>query len=146
MGIDTSVESVVAQSNLANPRNSQGHHFIGKSLSTTRDKALEEVFGKARREHVKQNRSRRNLKFAERERLAQRLHATSIADLLYRMRVRANYDDPEMYLAAFNNTEGAITHYRALTFLSIVLAEGLCAIIRRKVGHQAMAELEAKLQ
>jgi len=146
LGIDTSAASVASQNNLANPRNAQGHHFLGKSLSTTRDKALEEVFDKARREHVKPNRSRRNLKPDERERLTKRLHTTSIADLLYRMRVRANYDDPEMYLAAFNNAEGAIAHYRALTYLSVVLAEGLCAIVRHRIGSRVMNELEARLQ
>jgi signal transduction histidine kinase len=144
-GISTSPDRVAAQSNLANPNYSDGHHFVGKSLSTTREKLLEEAFDKARRERVKPNRSRRNLRLDERQRLAQNLHNTSIADLLYRMRIRANYDDPEMYLAAFADTEGAVAYYKALTRLSDVLAEGLCAIIRRKIGHQAMDRLEARL-
>lgn len=144
-GLDTSPGDVASQSNLANPRYSQGHHFVGKSLSTTREKALEEVFDKARKKNVKPNRSRRNLKSEEGQRLAQNLQATSIVDLLYRMRVRANYDDPDMYLAAFADVEGAIAHYSALAHLSSVLAEGLCAIMRRKIGGHAMDELEAKL-
>lgn len=146
MGITTSPDLVAAQSNLANPGYSQGHHFIGKSLSTTREKALEEVFDRARRERVKPDRSRRNLKLNERHRLAQKLHDTSIADLLYRMRVRANYDDPEMYLAAFDDVEGAVAHYRALTYLSAVLVEGLCRIIRSKIGPKAMIKLEGRLR
>jgi hypothetical protein len=144
-GISSLPNSVATQSNLANPRNSQGHHFLGKSLSTTRDKALEEVFDKARKEHVKPNHSRRNLKPNERLQLAQNLHNTSIADLLYRMRVRANYDDPEMYLAAFADTQGAVGYHKALIFLLDILGEGLCAIIRRRIGRRAMDALEARL-
>lgn len=145
-GIVTSPEEVAAQSNLSNPVYSEGDHFIGKSLSTTREKALLELFDKARHENIKPGCQRRNLKNEERQRVAQNLHSTSIADLLYRMRVRANYDDPEMYLAAFDDTKGTVTHYEALMRLLDFLDEGLCAIVRRKIGQQTMDKLEARLQ
>lgn len=144
-GIATSPSSVADQSNLANPRHSQGHHFLGKSLSTTRERALAELFQTARRERVRPNRSRRNLRAEERRRLTQNLHPTSIADLLYRMRFRANYDDPDMYLAAFDDADRAASHYEALTHLTRVLTEGLTAVVRRRIGRKSMEILEARV-
>lgn len=145
-GIDTSPQRVASQSNLAKPQYSEGHDFIGKILSTTRDHFLEEQFVQARQRDVNKGRKRRNLRPEERNRLAQRLHDTSILDFLYRMRIRSNYEDPDMYFAAFDDVEGAVAHYRALTYLSDVLVEGLCTIIRRKLGRQTMERLEIRLQ
>ena len=144
-GIIASSDMVAAQSNLANPKYSGGDAFLGKSLSTTRAKLLDESFERARTENIRPNRSRRNLPLEERRKLAQNLHKTSIADLHYRMRRRANYDDPDMYFAAFSDSQGVVTHYRALARVSDFLAVGLCGIIRRKIGGKAMDQLEARL-
>ncbi len=145
-GLNTSSEEVAAQNNLANPRYSDGDRFIGKSLSTTRHRFVEEVFTQTRRQNVKPGRVRRVLAADERSRLAQGLHPTSIADLLFRMRIRANYDDPEMYLAAFKDTKSAVSHYKTLAILCDYVAECLCGIIRRKIGTEAMSALETRFE
>ena len=142
-GIDTSASRVSQLSNLTDPARAQEDQYIGKSLSTTRQKVLDELLGQARQRNVKPGRSRRNLPSEEARRIADRLHSTSVVDLLYRMRLRSNYEDPDMYMVAFDDVDGAVGHYRSLTYLVSVLVEGLCTLVRRGIGTEAMERLES---
>ena len=141
-GITTSPDQVASQSQLANPKHAQGDHFLGKSLSTTRARSLKELLDHARRQDVKEGRESRRLPREEQCRIAERLHSTSISDLLYRMRRRANYDDPDMYLKAFEDVAGAVDHYRLLLRLSKTLLDSMNRVISRKIGRQNMEKIE----
>ena len=138
--IDTSYEQVATQSNIANPRHSVGDHFVGKSLSTTRDKSLSDLFDKARHQRTSGS-SRRNLKPPEKANICRGLHPTTICDFIYRMRVRSNYEDPDMYLFASENVQDAASHYEDLLHLTEMIVAGLDCIIERKIGTQEMVKL-----
>ncbi len=145
-GICTSPAKVAAQSNLANPIYSAGDHYIGKSLQSTRKRILDELFDKERHSKVRATKKRRNLSKASKQTICQGVHGISICDFIYRMRVRSNYDDPDMYLFASKNVEDAVSHYENLRYLTEIIVAGLSALIERKIGRQEMARLKARLE
>ena len=90
--LDTSMNMDTKQNQLVNPtRVDEIEHFIGKSLSTTRSKFLSVRFDEKRKEKKK-----KRLTTQDKLDCCQREHMTSICDLIYRMRVRSNYDNPEI--------------------------------------------------
>lgn len=140
--INTSIDEVTSQSQLANPASViEIKNFIAKSLSTTRKKFVEIRFDEKRDEKKK-----KRLSFEEKNECCQREHATSICDLIYRMRVRSNYDNPDMYLFASKNAENATDHYRDLLYLTKVLITGLDALIARRIGSRNMAKLKSSFE
>lgn len=140
----TSVDKVTTQSQLVNPEFvEQIEDIIGKSLLTTRIKILNFLFSVRRSE--KRKVGKRNLSAAEKRSCCQNEHATSICDLMYRMRVRSNYDNPDMYLFAPDNTENATKHYRDLLYLTEVLIAGLDALIERRIGSEEVARLRMSI-
>ena len=143
--LDTTATTVAAQSSLSGPAFSDELDLVGKSLSTTRRRLLEDDFDERRQKGKRPGRSRRNLGSSEKQRIANDLHPTSILDFLYRMRLKANYDDPDMYFAGFEDQEGALAHNKDLAYTVNMLVEGLRAIIRRKIGAQSMDSLDKDL-
>lgn len=141
-----SAQDVASQSNLAAPSISNAEFFVGKSLSTTRRNLLEEQYEKARHRNVAPGRSYRQLNGGEALRISSKLAGTSIVDLLYRMRIRSNYEDPDMYVEALDQPVAASTHYRAFTYLVAMIIEGLRSVIRRTIATQAMADLDLRLR
>ena len=83
-------------------------------MLTTRRWMLKELFDKNRSKNRQRNRTRRNLNRDQKERISQALHGTSLIDLLYRMRVRSNYDDPEMFIYGQTDNATASAHYKNL--------------------------------
>lgn len=141
----TSPDEVLSQNQLEDPKYSEGHRFLGKSLSTTRERSLSAIFDNARSRNVKKGRTRRRLMGDEKCRISGSLHSTSIADFLYRMRRRANYDDPNMYLKAFEDVAGEVDHYRLLLNLSKTLIDSMNIVISRKIGRQNMERMDRLL-
>lgn len=141
--IDTSIDQARAQSNIADPRLSDCTPFLGKSLATTRIKNLGEQFDKARHSNIKKGRSRKNLSRSEKQTICNRLHDTTLCDLIYRMRVRSNYENPEMYLFASDKVEDAASHYTDLLYLTNIIVAGLDLLIEKKIGKQRMTTLTA---
>jgi hypothetical protein len=137
----TSVDEVARQSQLANPEFVQEiEDIIGKSLLTTRIKTLDFLFSNRRSEKKKVG--KRNLTAAEKKTCCQNEHATSICDLTYRMRVRSNYDNPDMYLFAPDNVGNATKHYKDLLYLTEVLIAGLDALIEKRIGQTEMMRIK----
>ena len=112
--LNISAKDVSGQSNLAIPRSSIAHFLVGKSLSTTRRNLIDEQLGLARHRDVKPGRSYRQLTSHEAAQIANKVASTCIVDLLYRMRVRSNYEDPDMYLEGFDYPEQAIGSLRGV--------------------------------
>lgn len=135
---------ILSVSNLAMPSEKNAAPLVGRSLFATRKYFLRELFDRHRKEGKKRKgKSRKNLMQSDKRRLAKGLHATSFVDLLYRMRVRSNYDDPEMFIFGQTGEDVAVSHYRNL--LDIV--EGfalLCGnVISRKIGRADYEVLRA---
>ena len=99
---------------------------------TTRSRLLAEIFNDARGRNVKKGKQRRNLTNNEKTKIAEKLHPTSIFDFLYRIRVRSNYDDPEMYIYGQGDKSTA-NHYKNLLRLTADLVAVLERIIERKI-------------
>jgi len=141
----TSIDKVTRQSQLANPEFvEEVEDIIGKSLLTTRNRILDFLFSNRRSE--KQKAGKRNLSSEEKRSCCQKEHATSICDLMYRIRVRSNYDNPDMYLFAPDNAENASKHYRDLLYLTEILVAGLDALIERRIGSREMTVLKSRFQ
>lgn len=145
-GLITNAAEVIKQSNLANPKSVEDDAFIGKSLSSTRRRILEELFSQKRKTKVKPGCKRRNLSASETQTTCEKLHATSVCDLIYRMRVHSNYDNPDMYLFAADNGEGASNHYKNLRYLTEVIVVGLETLVERRIGEREMTVLKSRFE
>lgn len=143
--LDTSAAKVKAQINIANPVKDRIDDYIGKSLSTTRKKNLDERFKEQRRKDVKSGCTRRNLKKEDKAKIYKKEIGTSICDFIYRMRLRSNYHDPMMYLSATSDKTHALSHYKDLLLLTRVIIEGIKTIIEVKIGRKEIAQIEEKL-
>lgn len=131
------MKDVAAISNLSTPAATNAHLLAGKSLLTTRKYFVKELLEKHREDGAKKGKSRKNLKPDHKRKLSEGVHGTSIIDLFYRMRVRSNYDDPEMFI--FGQADGDVSaeHYRSLLALVDSFATLSGNIIRRKIGREA---------
>ena len=145
LGIKTSPPDIAGQSNLAHPEPSNVNALIGKSLSTTRFNLLDDKFKKARHTNVLPDRKYRILKPSEYQKISKNLAGTSIADLLYRMRLRSNYEDPDLYFAGFDDLERATYHNRALTHVTNLLVNGMRTILCKRMSSSVMEALDSPL-
>lgn len=112
-------------------------------LRTTRQKELERRFAQAReRLRPRPGRSRANLSRAEKERLAKAMAPTTLFDVLWRLRKKANYDDADVFVL------GAMTELEALRLgqsLAIVTTDATVAALEALIGAylapQTLADL-----
>ena len=86
-------------SNLATPTVTTHYAHIIRSLDTTRKRLMEKRFADLRRKPPKSTKAkRRNVTKMEKRTMANKMHDTTIVDYLYRVRLRSNYEDPEMFV------------------------------------------------
>ena len=86
-------------SNLATPTLTTHYAHIIRSLDTTRKRLIEKRFAGFRRKPPKSTKAkRRNVTKIEKRTTANKMHDTTIVDYLYRVRLRSNYEDPEMFV------------------------------------------------
>ena len=140
-GLNTTPQQISEQSNIATPNKSVGSHYLGKSLKTTRDRLIEERFVRERNGKSKGPKKKR-LSITDKNQICTKIPPTSIGDLLYRMRVRSNYDSPDMYLFAYSNTQDAVLHYQNLLYLTNIIVTALDLIVEKKVGKENMEKLK----
>lgn len=136
----TAVREAKQASNLQTPNRLTAHTLAAKALLTTRNKFLEDLFEKQRSTKVTRGKIRRNIMSEEKRRTEKKLHPTSIFDFLYRIRVRSNYDDPEMYIYGHTDTTTAGRHYTHLLHLTTALIECLERIIAQKCGSTLLGQ------
>lgn len=141
LSIETTMDMVTRQTQLADPENVEDlTTFVGKSLSTTRREFLASRFEEKR---LSENRKRLNRE--AKNQCCQNEHPTSICDLLYRLRLRTNYDSPDMYLFAPAEPESAVRRYQGLVRLTEIVVAGLQTIIEKRIGRRALMELQRGL-
>lgn len=135
--LPTTMDRVVRQTQLANPEHVEDlATFVGKSLSTTRQEFLAVRF-KEKRDKEKKKR----LTHEAKDQCCQNEHPTSVCDLLYRLRLRSNYDNPDMYLFAPTVQQSAVRSYQELLRLTELLVAGFDALIERRIGRTKASEL-----
>lgn len=139
--LQTDIERVTGQNQLTNPEHVEDlETFIGKSLSTTRQEFLARRF-EERRDKERKRRLTREAK----DQCCRNEHSTSICDLLYRLRLRSNYDNPDMYLFAPTGQESAVKSYKELLRLTEFIIAGLDYLIERRIVRKEVVELRAWL-
>jgi len=135
--LPTTMDRVFQQTQLANPEYVEDlAPFMGKSLSTTRQKFLAVRF-----EEKRHKEKRKRLTRKAKNQCCQNEHQTSICDLLYRLRLRSNYDNPDMYLFAPTVQQSAVRNYQELLRLTELLIAGFDALIERRIGRIKAGEL-----
>jgi hypothetical protein len=72
-------------------------------------------------------------------------HSTSVVDLLYRLRCRSNYDNPDMYLYG-SSDEVAIERYKNLEQLTMFAATGFETILEKALGTTQMDVLREVIE
>lgn len=135
--LSTDIDRVTRQTQLTSPEHIEDlETFVGKSLSTTRQEFLAKRF-EEKRDKEKKKRLTREAK----NQCCQKEHSTSICDLLYRLRLRSNYDNPDVYLFAPTEQESAINSYKELLRLTELLIAGLNVLVEKRIGRREAAEL-----
>lgn len=146
LNLHTSVDKATEQNQLVNLiTTEQVENIIGKSLKTTREKILDYNFTKMRSDKRKKQ-GKKNLSSAEIQGCCQNQHATSICDLIYRMRIKSNYYSPDMYLFGSNSVDDAANHYGNLRYLTEIIIAGLETLMEKSIGQTEMANLRSIFQ
>lgn len=83
---------------LSSPDSDTGVDRLAVLLRTTREKELDRMFGEERRRNVAPGRKWRNLSAARKNEIAERLHGTTVFDVLWRLRKKAHYDDADTFV------------------------------------------------
>lgn len=131
-----SAEEVCDLIPLRNPQHCEEiEHFIGKSLSTTRTEFLERRFADTKK-HLK----RKRFSMVEKLKYCSNEPPTSVIHLLYRLRLRSNYDNPDMFLYADSN-EVALERYANFKFLTNTIITGLETLMEKAIGSTEMIRL-----
>ncbi len=139
-GIRVDGASIKEQSNLATPSPDNKTLLVAKSLTTTHNDTLDDEVEKYKRREKK-----KRLPNGVKSHLRSKMHPSTILDLLWRMRTRANYSDPAMYLHPSKTGSEAVDYCQDITALARRIALVLRAIIRTRLGHQAYEELNSTL-
>jgi len=130
--LSTRADSVSSFSHLSCPNQENLDLLIGKSLIGTRKYFLVERY-KEERKNLRKN-GKKNLNKQIKKDIAIRHPKTSIIDFFYRLRLRSNYEDPDMYIHGRLSEECSISHYNNL--VQIVRSFSLLCqnIVQKKVG------------
>lgn len=144
--LNVEVEQICNASNLSNPATLNPELLLGKCLCTTREKIIEEKLNKERKKNVHPGRRYRRLSKQTKAESCASIHQTTVADFLYRIRVKSNYDDPEMYIYGQSDLDEAVEHYQNLCTLTTILVECSKAIVRRRIGSGKEHSLQRRLR
>lgn len=135
------MSEVVDVSNLASPDGEKACLLAAKSLFTSRKRFLLDKFDEHRNERPARGKSRRNLTAMKKQKLSNAAHPSTIVDFLYRIRVRSNYDDPEMFMYGQSDDATASRHYKNLLSLIETCTELCKMVIRKKIGDRPFSDL-----
>lgn len=110
-------------------------------LRTTRQKELERRFAKERTKKRAPGRSRRNLSKAEKGRLAAAMGPTTVFDILWRLRKKANYDDADVFVLGAASELDARRLGAGLAFVMDATVAALEALIVAYVGADELVTM-----
>lgn len=140
-GFPTSPGTVHA---LSNPDPSTTEARLGMFLRTTRQKELERRFEEERaRLKPTPGRTRRNLSGAKKTEMAARLSPTTLFDLFWRMRTKANYGDADAFVLGAESELDAHRFGHGLAIVTDATVAALEALTAAYIGPTEMAVLSA---
>lgn len=99
-------------------------------LRTTRGKELDRRFHQERQRNVKPGRTRRNLHKEDKESIARKMPPTTLFDILWRIRKKANYEDADTFVLGAGDEVDARRLAQALVIVTdgtVAALEGLAA-------------------
>ena len=108
---------------------------FAKMLETTRDLRL----ARLRKEWLRKN-NRKKMMAAEKEALAARLHATSVFDYLWRLRIRSNYGDVSAFLMSGVEDRSHGAFHNGLVSLASAICLLIQSLIVARIGPQPYAD------
>lgn len=127
---------------LSSPDPSTSEARLGMFLRTTRQKELDRRFAEERgRRKPAPGRTRRNLSGAEKTRLAAKLPPTTIFDLFWRMRTKANYDDADAFVLGAAHELDAHRLGNGLAIVTDATVAALEALMAAYVGAGELAAM-----
>jgi hypothetical protein len=112
-------------------------HRLGGLLKSTRVKELDARFESERKKLLKSN--RKNLKREEKRKMADGLAATTIFDVLWRIRKKANYEGADVFVLGAPNSEEARRFGESLITVVDATIISLEALVDRVVGDGQIA-------
>ena len=115
---------------LSSPRPESSDDRLAMFLRTTRKKELDRKFREARSKGRAPGRSRRNLRAGDKEEIAASTAPTTIFDLLWRIRKKANYEDADAFVLGASSENEARCFGEAL----VTLVDGTVACLEELIG------------
>lgn len=107
-------------------------------LRTTRKKELERRFQKERRRNINPGATRKNLSRDERENISDKLSATTIFDIFWRLRMRTNYDDPDTFVLGATGKLDAFRFGNSLVIIINATVTAIEALISCYIGNDML--------
>jgi hypothetical protein len=112
-------------------------HRLGALLKSTRDKELDVRFDGERKKLLKLN--RKNLKREEKRKMADGLAATTIFDVLWRIRKKANYEGADVFVLGAPDADEARRFGESLITIVDATIMALETVVDRVVGDNLVA-------
>ena len=117
-------------------------------LRTTRKKELDRRFRQERERKVAPGRTRRNVNKAKKESIAEKMPPTTLFDVLWRVRKKANYEDADTFVLGAGDEIDALRLAQALVIVTdgtVAVLEGLAvAYVGPELLANAARAYEAK--
>lgn len=130
-------------SNLSRPgTQAKAEAMVAKCLKAARAETLEKRFEQHKRRATPK---RKRLWSHEKQGVVAKLHATTCMDFVYRMRIRSNYDDADLYLFGQQPDE-ALAYCRDVIWFARALCEQLSNVIQHRVGPASYALLQQEFR
>jgi hypothetical protein len=112
-------------------------------LRTTRQKELERRFAQERQKGTAKGRTRRNLSKADKERLAAAMAPTTVFDVLWRLRKKANYEDADTFVLGAAGELDARRLGQSLVIVTDATISALEGLSAAYVGAEPLADMSA---
>jgi hypothetical protein len=125
----------------SSPGSAAGDERLVTFLRTTRQKELERRFADSRTRNVPPGRTRRRLTRQEKESAAGTMAPTTIFDLLWRLRKKASYDDPDCFVFGAVDEVDARRFGEALAIIADATVAALEGAMTAYVGLPVVADL-----
>lgn len=110
-------------------------------LRTTRKKELDRLFGDERQKKIKVGRTRRNLSSTAKRKAGDRLPATTLFDVFWRLRKKAHYEDADVFVLGAVSELDARRFGSALLIVTDATVAALEAVTAAAVGPVVLAQI-----
>jgi hypothetical protein len=126
---------------LSTPSPDTARDRLAMFLRTTRQKELERILDLERDRGRSAGGSRRRIPAATKEQHAAKLHATTVFDLFWRLRKKANYDDADTFVLGAAGMRDAATFAQSLAYVTDGTIAALEALMAAYVGPDVIANV-----